>query len=466
MHDEAHEERQQSTMPYLTTPTRTANVHEARSRRSEPTAITIAVGEPAPEPFILGTDTCGFITGSTYSYRGCCAAGALDCTATIYTGCLDYQDMPNAAMCGPQTLCCPWSRAYCVTHGFMTEGQPGATFTHVRCAESPVAGDLYPYPPEGITTIADSTTDSISSIPTVEPSASGGSSSSKPVSPGTIAAAAVGGAVFVLLAILGILFYIIKKRRQQRQTSRISICVNDAPIESTGDVDFGSKRPIERQSSLSTIHEQQTPVSPSPSLVSKRRSVSSLFRRQNWPLGAGAPPISPRYPLSSHPILDLEKRASLSERPPQPSSYHLGSGGALLRASTPISEPCSTPPLMSTGTESRDPRVSFIPTPTIDTAFGRELEWTLNGVGGTFYNTGGRSSNLTDDREPVCPTSPLGGTQGNKRASFVSALSIPRDRGQGEANSLVSPVSPNSTEGRVSPMTVSPLESRRGSFDP
>lgn len=155
--------------------------------------------------------------------------------------------------------------------------------------------------------------------------------------------------------------------------------------------------------------------------------------------------MSPRNPLSSHPVFPLEKRLSLDETSLEPQST----------SSTEIEAPIlemPTPPLLRTrlapppppppgakspggkpaapgGSALHSPRLSCIPPPAVDTANGEDVERT-----------------------------PSSGEPGDHAATSI-------DRSQDEVDYIVSPLRPDDdAEGRVSPMTVSPLESRRGSF--
>ncbi|KAI3319982.1 hypothetical protein HD806DRAFT_524997 [Xylariaceae sp. AK1471] len=540
-------------MPLINNPTKTANVYRAGDNRTEAPLITPAAKEPDTPPFILGVDTCGFTTGSTLtcdfgyqctnvdSYRGCCVAGAADCSSTIYTSCLNYEVMPNAAMCGPHTLCCPLTKAYCFSYAFSTEEQPGATFTHVQCAESPGFGELYPYPPELQTTTEDSNPASnTSSVITVEPVGGGNSSSSSSISSGAIAGAVIGAVIFVLLAASGIFLFVNRRRRQRGEHVRSRIMANGAPPSPpTEDARLGNRAPAGRLRPLSTIHERATPSPLSASPGDKRRSASAILRPQsfgpNWPLSLSSS-ISHRNPLASHPVVDLEKRPGLHDLLPQQPhpQIHAQNRVPILQVPTPptlgtrLAPPPPKwklkPPQTSTGgsptsangSALQSPRLSYIPVPPIDAAFGEDVEKGLNSVAapantginssqtaasstspllaavtssletlnanvatnkrltdnGIFINTSRRSSGFDDDNgEPVSPVSPLdddGDAPGNQRISLVSAPSALGDTDRGEFIDLVSPISPvdvGNVEGGVSPISVSPLESRRSSFD-
>ncbi|KAI0395087.1 hypothetical protein F5Y17DRAFT_475005 [Xylariaceae sp. FL0594] len=177
--------------------------------------------------FTLGADTCGFTTGTTGGYRGCCATGAAaDCSSTIYTSCLDHTVMPNAAMCRPHTSCCPETEAYCLTYAFSAAQYAGSTFMYVQCAQTPGFGELYPYPPDLVTatdgsggggsTLSTATPDATS---TFSPSTSGSGSRSRSrssVSAGAIAGAVVGAIALVILASVGVWLIAGRRRRRRR----------------------------------------------------------------------------------------------------------------------------------------------------------------------------------------------------------------------------------------------------------
>jgi hypothetical protein len=295
------------------------------------------------------------------------------------------------------------------------------------------------------------------------------------------------------------------------------------------------------------VHERATHSPPSASPGGKQHSASAILRSPsfgpNWPLGLGRA-TSPRNPLASHPVMDLEKRLSLHDLPPQPQPQPQAQNRVpILQVPTP--PPSGTrlapppPPKrksktlrMSTGGSPtsasgpttaalQSPRLSYIPAPPIDAAFGDELEKGLssvaapttrtknsqtaassstspllaagsssletldqtldnNNIGATrkrltnhsiFVDTSWRSSSPADDEEPVSPVSPLsedGDAPVNQRISLVSESSAPGDIDRGGLDDLVSPISPEDghgdAESAVSPVSVSPLESRRSSF--
>ncbi|KAI3343230.1 hypothetical protein F4824DRAFT_510437 [Ustulina deusta] len=545
MRDEAQErEPHQQIMPFIATPTQTTDIHQAHNSRSEPPVITAVAKEPETSPFVLGPDTCGFTIGSTITcdfgyecenvdnYRGCCVAGATDCSATIYTGCVNYEEMPDAAMCGPHTLCCPESKAYCATYEFTTEGQPGATFTHVQCAESPSFGELYPYPPELSTTTEGSSTENLSSTPTAQPVNSTHPSPSSSVSSGAIAGAVVGSVIFAALAILGIFLFISRRRRWREERIRNGGEATSTTPPSMQIVRFGDNASLRP---LSTIHEQQASLPSSASSGDKQGPAPSTLRPrsfgENWPLGPGIP-ISPRNPLSSNPVTDLEKRPSQNELPPPPQSNRYRKNRVpSLRMTTPplpgthLSPP---PPLLkkselaqtsgrgsstsAIGLALQSPRLSYIPPPTIDTAFGEEFERMLNSVGepghdaldksettssnlpffaigapwptsldttaagmnnqrltnnGVYLHDNLVISGLDNGHKPASPLDGGDYATGDQRISFVSAPRMLGNMGRREVDYIVSPLSPDDVEeadGWITPMTVSPLESRRGSF--
>ncbi|KAI8624675.1 hypothetical protein F5Y19DRAFT_490773 [Xylariaceae sp. FL1651] len=530
--------------------------HESKGARNrlEPPAITATAKEPVTTQFVLGVDTCGFTTSSTITcdfgyqctnvdtYRGCCVAGAADCNSTIYTSCLNYENMPNAAMCGPHTLCCPLTRAYCFSYAFTTADRVGVTFTHVRCAESPGFGELYPYPLDWSTTTEDSSTASnTSNILNVEPVDDNSPASSNHISAGAITGAVVGGIIFVLLAISGLFLFFSCRRRQREERIQDTSADDSAKGKSKKDTHLGDRVLAGCLRPLSAIHEQRSPLPVSPSPRDKGHSATTATRPQsfgpNWPLGPGGS-MSPANPLALHPIANVEKRLSLHDFSSQPQPHHQTQIRVpILQVPTPpppgtrLAPPPPPPPppkkkpvsprtsMGSSPTSAsspalQSPRLTYVPAPPIDAAFGEEVEKRLSGVGvgvptkntttgnatisltsplfaaamsslesldtevvtarritivGSYGNASRRGSSPEDDYEPVSPVSPLDDDDdapGNQRMSLVSAPSAPGNMDQ-ELDDLVSPVSPHDTgsaEGRVSPVTVSPLESRRGSI--
>ncbi|RYO90942.1 hypothetical protein DL764_008352 [Monosporascus ibericus] len=275
---------------------------------------------------------------------------------------------------------------------------------------------------------------------------------------------------------------------------------------------------------LSTIHEQlspglgggmtgtaaasspltpNTPSSSSSSSREKRKSAGRGYGPQ-WPLGSG-------NPLAAHPV-NLEERLSdprnsigsapqiqLPPPPPGPRLAPLPPPPKSQR--TPSSSQPHTPTSISAGLQS--PRLSYVPVSPIDAAFRDDAEATTTARPEDFEGSGSgaatglaavgvaigrgpstRSARASLSRGVVSipqqhqqkhqhqhhePVSPMGTDDGDdaggsKRLSFVS---IPSVRGDGDPD-LVSPVSPEdrllSSDGGVSPATVSPIESRRGSL--
>ncbi|KAI0966814.1 hypothetical protein F4678DRAFT_483692 [Xylaria arbuscula] len=508
-------------MTYISTPSQTAGIYQANDR-PEPPVITAVAKESETAPFVLGPDTCGFTAGSTRyecsnvdNYRGCCVAGAEDCSATIYTGCVNYEEMPDAAMCGPHTLCCPESKAYCATYAFTTDEQPGATLTHVQCAESPIFGEMYPYPPELSTAAEDPSAENTSSALVVQPADIKHSSSSDSISSGAIVGIVIGSVVFVALIFVGVSLLICQRRRRRedgRRNGSVAMKMTPPPTQDGRSDDNALTAHLRP---LSTIPEQRSPLPSSTSLENQEGPApNTLLPRsfgENWPLGPGVP-MSPRKPLSSHPVTDFEKRLTQNEFPSQLqyNSYR-ESGVPSLRSPTPPSpgtrlspppqsrksELAHGPKRVSTiGLALKSPRVSYIPPPTIDTAFGEEVERTLNSIcepghevhrkSGSassempFFATGVNNKKLTNNGVYIHANLGISGISNDfgprsklEREEhsvgdqhFDSVPSTWRNTGRGELDLIVSPVGPDELDSSCpcTPMTVSPLESRKGSF--
>ncbi|KAI1279240.1 hypothetical protein F5Y07DRAFT_406465 [Xylaria sp. FL0933] len=436
-------------MTFILTPTRTAAIFQTIENGSKTPIITAVARKPDTPSLVLGPGTCGFAAGSAVtcesgydcvnvgSYRGCCVAGAEDCRATIYTSCVNYEAMPNAAMCGPHTLCCPESKAYCVTYAHEAGGQPEAAFTHLRCAEAPGSSELCLYPPVLITTTKGLSTEKTQSPLSVQPADSenySSNSSSNSVSSGATVGAVVGGVIFVILVIASIFICLGRRRRRQRNKHvHNGNAGSSTEFPSSQNEGTGKEASTGPLHSLSTIHEQQSSVTSASSKESEAPAPSTLQLHnlgENWPLGG---PISPRKPLSSHPIREHEKRAIQNEPPEQrQSNNYRESDASTLQPSTPLSPGThlSPPPLRwsrdgstgAIGTASQSPRLSFIPPPVIDTTFGEDVERTLNDVGEHSHGTLRKS-------ESVSSGAPFFATATNHEVYIHPNLGISNDFG-------------------------------------
>ncbi|KAI1366766.1 hypothetical protein F5Y08DRAFT_350921 [Xylaria arbuscula] len=476
-------------MPFISTPTPTVNLYQPTNVISEPSGVTAAAREDESLPFVIESNTCGFTFGGAvtcdvgYScvnvndYRGCCAAGATDCSSAIYTGCLNYEDMPNAAWCGPQTLCCLLTKAYCAIYGYSTDEQPGATFTYIECAETPAFGELYPYPPELSTTPQTSCTESVSSVLVVgapiegTPSSSSSSSAAASLHKGVIVGATLGSVAFGAFLILGIFLFSRRRRRRQEERRIQSTIKASISPPSTGITPVADKASIAHTRQLSTIHERKA-SSPSSVSPAKQQAPAPNARRphsygQNWPLGAEAAPISPRNPLSSHPVIFSQgQRPTRSQSERSHSSRYMRNVVPKLRMPTPRSGATALSPAPLGKPEGRhslagaigialqSPRTSYVPPPTIDTKFQEEVS---------------RTRGSGDERTPKLPHQPSSATSALARIPASTSGGVvtndkdTRDKRNIESgDDIVSPISP--TDGNASPLDVSPLESRRGSF--
>lgn len=291
----------------------------------------------------------------------------------------------------------------------------------------------------------ETTPDILTIAPVDSTSPSSSSSSSGSVPRGAIAGAVVGGTIFALLVVLG--FFLLIRRRRKRREEHISNknLAEKAEGLSTEEAGYGNTL-----SPPFAVDELAIPSHPPTSPRGKRASVSSMIRRQslapNWPFPIGVP-MSPRHPLSSHPVFPLEKRLSLDEislRPQSTSSTEIDVPIRGIQSPPVLRTRLAPPPPLaeskSLGTSDgassaapggsvlHSPRLSCIPPPAVDTASGEDVKRTPS-----FEEPGDHAG-----------------------------ISI--DRSQDEVDYIVSPISPDDAEGRASPMTVSPLESQRGSF--
>ncbi|CAJ2501422.1 Uu.00g042750.m01.CDS01 [Anthostomella pinea] len=539
MRDEAKEDQpRQRDMPFISPPSETAHSHR-RVGIARQIDITSAAPAPSATDFVMGVDTCGYTSMSTITcdfgyqctnvgvYRGCCVAGGADCVSTIYTTCVDYGVVPDAALCGPHTLCCPATALRCFSYAFTTSTEPGATFTHVQCQETHGFGEMYPLPPELIptTTADDAAASNASSTDAVEPAPT---NAPKVSSVGAIAGAVCG--VIALIILAAVAAFLVIRRRRQRTAAAADAAANGGQMEETqlGDTSSGpgtmapaaavTAAGAGRLRPLSTIHEQSSPVSPA-----REKHLSASARQSygpNWPLSRkGKPP-------AANPV-DLEKRLSLSgqggsseqlpqQQPPQPlpkSPRASASGGGSPKSAA------------GAGAGLRSPRLStYVPVSPIDASFTENIAGPSSSSRANRLSinpnhpgiTGGLNSIITNniassssadraapqthaasletltsvgadrnasthvlserDSEPVIPVSPISDEDGDDdddvdhRMSFVSAASVapPGDHHkEGRASDLVSPLTPDDPSNpgrRASPHTVSPLETRRSSL--
>ncbi|RYP05811.1 hypothetical protein DL765_009726 [Monosporascus sp. GIB2] len=462
------------------------------------------------------------------SYRGCCVAGAADCVSTIYTMCLGYEEaVIYGGNCGSHTLCCPAATPSCFSYVVLStaEDRPDATLTHVECNESAGYGEMFPHPPELTTmTTADSSSSGKSGA---EPTDYSDSNSSTPTG-AIVGAAVGVLALLCLAGLAAFLIVRQRRRRRLRQRAELEIAAAAAALSPSDRDGHGHNRRAAAPAALSgttgrslrplsTIHEQLspglgggrtgtaaassplTPTTPSSSSREKRKSARRSHGPQ-WPLGSGDP-------LAAHPV-DLEKRLSdprnnigsapqIQPPPPPPGSRPAPLPPPPKTPRTPSSSQPHTPTSISAGLQS--PRLSYVPVSPIDAAFRDEAEagtttrpedferggsdaaTGLAAVGGAIGRSPStRSARASPSRGVLSipqqhpqqhheSVSPMGTDDGDeagdpKRLSFVSIPSVP---GDGES-SLVSPVGPEdrllSSDGGVSPATVSPIESRRGSL--
>ncbi|KAI1107906.1 hypothetical protein F4804DRAFT_4296 [Jackrogersella minutella] len=490
MNENDHHKPWHPEMPFISFPTETVRTHEVRPDE-QPPSMTMA-SDLGTSNFPMGMDTCGFTTASTitcdYGYqctdvgnhRGCCVAGADDCIATIYTDCIDNSRAPDIADCGLHTLCCPDTKPYCFTYAFSTTEDPGVTFTYVECNPSQGFGELFPFPPELTMTTDTSTTDSSSSSDSPNPSSPAAEkpSSHSSRSTGAIVGGVIGGVAFIILAI-AVAVLLIRYRRQRHHAALKAAIIPMGPAKSSADTsastekdqavtvttDRGTPTRRTRLRPLSTVREQPSPGPGSPT----RRSTPAARRSfgPNWPLGPAS------NPLGAHPVdANLKKRLSDSR---------LGARGPALAGEAPrvpslrLPPPGSRPAPLTTprsGAGLQSPRLDYVPVSPIEgVAFGDGGGRSIDGLG--FHGDSAAAAATTHDGnvEPVSPIDSDGGEDEEadlQRLSYVSAPSAHLER-----DGIVSPVGPHVVVERVeeeeeragSPVTVSPLESRRGSVD-
>ncbi|KAI1452353.1 hypothetical protein F4805DRAFT_462861 [Annulohypoxylon moriforme] len=351
------------------------------------------------------------------------------------------------------------------------------------------------------------------------------SSSHSSKNAGAIIGGVVGGVVFIILTILAA-FLLLRYRRRRRQAklraSIIPLGPARTPHSSTDTSPEAEKDEAQAQAQavaavarskskskskptstptpaspksprqkifrpLSSIHEHPHPPhhltkTPTPSTTLGRNKSTSAATTSstrgsfgpNWPLG---PTSNNSNPLASHPVdARLKKRLSdsrlgtlslaqaLAIGPEMGMRVGPGTDGPRVRplnlARTPPPGSRPAPPKTSPGgggAALKSPRLDFVPvSPIVDR---------IMGGGSSAAGTGG-AAKVEDGVEPVSPIDSDDEEVGEdtQRLSYVSAPSAHFD-----GDDLVSPVTPHVEgdedwdDGQVSPRTVSPLESKRGS---
>ncbi|KAI0854453.1 hypothetical protein F5Y00DRAFT_256947 [Daldinia vernicosa] len=516
-------------MPLISIPTQTLNPYEIRpgGQPASLTAVNVpgttdfVMGVDTCGFATTSTITCkfGYECTNVEGYRGCCLPGADDCASTIYTDCIDYGKVLHAAECGPQTLCCPSTHPSCYTYWFDNDDDPQETFRHIECQASQGFGILYPFPPEltmtsdTSTTATDSSSNPSNSTQIAIESASDSLSRSS-ISAGTIAGTVVGSVAFVIIS--AIIAALIFRRRRAKKNAATAPSVPVKSTDSSTDIlpspekeprqttaTVRPERPPTRRSflrPLSMIQEHPISISKPPPISATsfapgiRRYKSAAARQSpgpNWPLGP------PGNPLGSHPVdANLMKRLSdsrLGTRGPESRGVSDWRQKSLPRTPVhpfPPPPPPGTkpvpplPPLKpsrdfeGTGTTPtsataalQSPRLSHVPVSPI-------MSRVLDGI--SPHRAVNKPSTSLSITRPISavgpePVSPIGssdgegeGVDGLPRLSYVSAPSA-ADEGGLERDDLVSPIGvdevDSDTEVPESPVTVSPLESPRGSMD-
>ncbi|KAK4183530.1 proline-rich receptor-like protein kinase PERK1 [Podospora australis] len=200
--------------------------------------------------FVMGTDTCGFLSGyssvpitcvkeSAYctddgrGNRDCCTGEYRDCTSSMFSACLDFSASERGACAGkgPRTLCCWAASPSCYTLIFSTTASPDKVFSLYQCASTDGLGYLLPTPPAlartATFTSSTGSTSSTNSLPnsssepsttTVPPNNEGGrASNSAPI--GAIVGGVVGGIAILGISAFFITFYVIWTRHKQDDAS-------------------------------------------------------------------------------------------------------------------------------------------------------------------------------------------------------------------------------------------------------
>lgn len=413
-----------------------------------------------------------------------------------------------------------------MTHYYTTEDIPGHTYTNVACGTSDLFGQLFPYPPELMPTTSaqpiHSTTlssDNDSTESESRPVPTG-------AIVGAIVAAII-LVIFLITATVCFARRKRSQAHLNTSAAKAAahggsnrkrgvkpVDALPAVVTSTGG---GNNEAAEverkRRLRLSTIPEVLSPTSPTGggSGNMSRKFKSKSARRSygpDWPLGSADPLESHPMPLPPPPpppsaqnTPDPEKSAAAGEQPQTPQTPRRSIPTLNLFAASPTAKSHKRTGSASTTADGGDnlkvspitpdsarvmlqsPRLSYHPVSPMDAAFNDEVERRvsrLEGAGPADENRSGEVSPIDDDDDDVDARHPL-----DNRLSLISVPTVSEDGAR--LDDIVSPVSPQEEEheeekkaeeeedvqkkedeveeaGDVSPMSVSPIESRRSSL--
>ncbi|KAK9776880.1 hypothetical protein AB5N19_07475 [Seiridium cardinale] len=462
------------------------------------TPAVVPAQHPNTDEFVMGTDTCGFTSERTITctnpsdycmnlgdYRGCCAGspgGSPDqCSATMYTTCQEgFNDAYKA-----HVLYCAGAAPRCMTHYYTTDASPGSTYTNVACGTTQVFGQLYPFPPELIPTASaiqteNSTSSTFGAVGDEDTTA-------KPMSIGAIVGAIVGAIILVILLIVATVLIARRKRLQAHLNASAAAVAASNNVSTKPDaLPVMPEAERRRRLRLSTIPEVMSPTSPAAKSGSGMLRGKSTRRSYgpDWPIGSADPleshPVPPPPPPSKQSTPIPEQRLSETRTIPTLNLPNLPAGRQPTAIPPPLKSPGSNSLKMSPTAPdsarvmSKSPRLSYHPVSPIYAAFNDEVETRIGHLDGA-----GPSKEFPrgDEADEVSPIDEDGRTI-DHRLSLVSAPSLHEDRG-GPLDKMVSPIHPENDEenekgdedqgmhesGEVSPVTVSPVESRINSLD-
>ncbi|KAI1866533.1 hypothetical protein JX265_007834 [Neoarthrinium moseri] len=342
-------------------------------------------------------------------------------------------------------------------------------------------GQLYPYPPElAPTTSAMPHTHDANATSTLSNNTDG--KARRPVPVGAIVGAIIGVVLLVILVIIATVLIARRKRRQARVNNMKT--TTGAGGGDDGILPSMPEAEQRRRLRLSTIPEQASPISPAVSSAGMSRFKST--RRSygpEWPMGS-------TDPLESHPVpTDPEKRASPEPIRTGPTVPTLQLPAVPATRVTPAPPPTSPSTILASEEISpstphaapvmlQSPRLSYHPVSPIDAAFSDEVEKRVSRLDGAappapeaHSQPPSRARSLLPEAEEVSPIDEDEHAVDNR----LSLISVPSMHDRSPAlDEIVSPVSleeddsdlaPQAPEesGTVSPVTVSPIESRRSS---
>ncbi|KAK6067363.1 hypothetical protein SCUP515_10221 [Seiridium cupressi] len=362
---------------------------------------------------------------------------------------------------------------------------PGSTYTNVACGTTQVFGQLYHFPPELIPTASATQTDNSTS--STFGAVGDEDTTAKPMSIGAIVGAIVGAIILVILLIVATVLIARRKRLQAHLNASAAAVAASKNVSTNPDaLPVMPEAERRRRLRLSTIPEVMSPTSPvakSGSGMQRGKSTRRSYGPE-WPLGSADPleshPVPPPPLPSTQSTPIPEQRLSETRTIPTLSLPNIPAGRQPTAIPPPLKSPGSSSLKVSPTAPdsvrvmSKGPRLSYHPISPIYAAFNDEVETRIGHLDGAGPSKESPRGHEVDEVSPIEDD----GRTIDHRLSLISAPSLRGDRG-GPFDEIVSPIHPQNDEanekgdedqlmhesGDVSPITVSPVESRINSLD-